>query len=135
MSTKGGEQLDHAQFIGPPEFASLDRVKSTLGHWVKSTIGCTIQLATNWLELPLQWRSKPQMPQMSWPRLNEDHYTDTLSPSIKVTGRGWCTQVLVRKEPMNTEAYGTATESQGKESLEEFIAEVGALRHMVSDNA
>ena len=61
VSTKE-EELDYAQFIGPPEFVSLDRVKSTFEH--------TTQLATNWLKLPLQRHFKSRMPQLNRPRLN-----------------------------------------------------------------
>ena len=108
-------------------FVSPERITETFKH--------TTQLAQNMLSLPLKKHFKSRNPSLNRPRLREQYATDTFFSSVKGIGGEWCAQVFVGCKSLYGAVYGMATESQGSEALETFIADIGAPYHIHSDNA
>ena len=120
-------ERDPEQYTSNFGFISPAKVKETFKH--------TTQLATNVLRLPLRRHFKSRNPQLNRPRIREETSTDTIFSSVKGIGGETCAQVFCRKKSLKGNVYGMATESQGDEALNQFIAEQGAPYHMRSDNA
>ena len=91
----------YQKFLG---WLPLDRVKATLK--------CMMQMATNWVKLPLQCHFKSRFPQLNHEWIRETYATDTFFSSIKGIGGENCAQLYVRTESLFTKVYGMATESQ-----------------------
>ena len=92
-------------------------------------------MATESTKLPMQQHFKSRYLQLNCPRLGEAFNTDTFFSSTKGTGRETCAQLYVGKKSLYTKVYGMSFESQGQDTLESFIADVGAPYHIHSDNA
>ena len=120
-------KMDFTKYQHHLGWIPLERVEETFRH--------TTQLATNWIKLPMQRHFKSRFPQLNCPRLQETYSTDTFFSSVKDIGGETCAQLYVGNSSMFTKVYGMAMESQGNQTLEDFIAEIGASYHIHSDNA
>ena len=121
------EPIDPNNYVSQLGFISPEIIAETFKN--------TTQLATNVLRLPLKKHFKSRYPALNWPRLREKYATDTFFSSVKGIGGQWCAQVFVGCKSLYGVVYGMATESQGSEALETFIADIEAPYHLHSDNA
>ena len=118
---------DYTKFQANLGWAPINRVKATFQN--------TTQMATQSTRLPMQQHFKSRYPQLNHPRLGEAFSTDTFFSSTKGIRGESCAQLYVRKKSLYTKTYGMSSESQGQDTLESFIANVGAPYHIHSDNA
>ena len=104
---------------------------------VKKALKCTTQLAKIHLRLPMRHHYKSRFPQLNRNRLRETYCTDTFFSSVtSISDMHTCMQIFVgSRSSMYTKVYGMRTESEGPATLEQFITDVGAPYHLLSDNA
>ena len=96
------------------------------------TLEVTTQLTKNTLRLPMRRHIKSRFPQLNRNRLREIYATDTIFSSVPAINTGnTCMQVFSAKKSKFCAEYGMKTESCGAETLETFIAEIGAPYYMV----
>ena len=117
-----------------------EQFRSKLGwiplETVKATFAATTQLAMNVpLCFPLCQHVRSCFPQLNWHRLAETFATDTMFSSVASLGGSTCVQLYCGQKSFFTAAYGMKTESEGPESLEDFVREVGAPHCIHNDNS
>jgi len=101
------------------------------------TLKVTTRLAKNYFRLPLRRHFKTRFPALNRNRLREVYATDTFFSSVPgISSGSTCMQLFVGKTSMFTMGYDMNTgESGGPVALEEFIADIGASYHIMSDNS
>ena len=95
----------------------------------------TTSLAKLDSRLPLRRHIKAQFPQLKYKRLTETYCTDTLFASVKSLEGYTCAQLFVGKESKYTKVYGMRTESQGCDTLQDFIRDVGSPYNIHNNNS
>ena len=106
-----------------------DHIQKCLG-WkpmdvCEKTLKATTQYARNTLCLPLQDHYKARFPALNVQRLNETFATDTFFSSCKALGGYTCAQIYIGKTSILTEVFGMKSESQMRETLQDFIRKLG----------
>ena len=103
---------------------------------VRKTFEATTQLAKIVpLRLPLRRHIKSRFPQLNRQRLRETFATDTLFSSEDAFGGISCAQLYVGLKSLFVALYGMKTESEGPDTLEDFIREFGAPYNLRNDNS
>ena len=102
---------------------------------VEQTCKHTTNLAKVFGALPMKRHFKSRFPQLNRNRLRETYCTDTFFSSETGLGGITCAQLYCGKDSLYTKVYGMNRESQGPETLEDFIRDIGAPYNMHNDNA
>jgi hypothetical protein len=89
---------------------------------VKRTFVATTQLAKSIpIHYPFREHYKSRTPALNWHCLQEKFATDTLFASTPALGGITCAQIYTGLTSHCTAAYGMTSESQGPETLEDFV--------------
>jgi hypothetical protein len=89
---------------------------------VKCTFGATTQLANSIpIHYPFHEHYKSWTPALNRRRLQEKFATDTLFASTPALGGITCAQIYTGLTSHYTAVYGMTSESQGPETLEDFV--------------
>lgn len=101
--------------------------KTICGHYTTGQTGSYGSTYVSTFQVALPYRNRP--------RLAELVSTDTFFASIAAYGEYTCAQLSLGVSSRYIEVYGMQRESQGPQTLEDFIRDVGAPHHIRSDNA
>jgi hypothetical protein len=117
-----------------------EEMRSKLG-WlpvevIEKTFDHTTQLARR-IETREVFRKhlKSRYPELNRRRLRETYATDTFFSSIPALGGATCMQLYVGVTSRFIAVYAMKTESEGAETLADFVRDYGAPYHIRSDNA
>ena len=103
---------------------------------VRKTFEATTQLAKVVpLRLPLRRHIKSRFPQLNCRRLSETYATDTLFSSEDALGGIRCAQLYVGLKSMFIAIYGMHSETEGPDTLDDFVREFGAPHGLRNDNS
>ena len=78
---------------------------------------------------------KSRFPELNRRRLRETYATDTFFSSVPALGGATCMQLYVGLTSKFIATYAMKTESEGAETLSDFVRDYGAPYHIRSDNA
>jgi hypothetical protein len=102
---------------------------------IRHTLANTMQLASQFLWIPLQRHVESMFPFLNKTRLHETVATDNMFTSSKDLSGAWCAQIFYGLSSRVINVYGMKSETEGPDALDDFGRYKGIATIIRSDNS